>query len=61
MHKTRLERKANIQNELMEEEETRQRILAEQRDQEFAAKLRAEERSKLEEQKRKQAEEMNKD
>lgn len=57
MHKTRLERKSNIQNELMEEEETRQRNLAEQRDQEFAAKLRAEERQKLEEQKKKQAEE----
>jgi len=43
-HKEMTERKARKQTELMEVEERRQRGMAEQRDKEFAEKLKSEER-----------------
>ncbi len=45
----RLERHGKISSEVLEEEDTRQRKMAEQRDQQFAQQLRDEQRQKLEE------------
>ena len=57
----RLERHGKISSELLEEEDTRQRKMAERRDQEFAQQLRDEQRQKLEEQRNAQQLEMQRD